>query len=94
MAQTAQTPEQTAQAITQSQTNLLKLTPAQQEQVYTIHLGITQKNQGILASNYAEDQKNAILKSNEEARMNMLKSVLTVEQFAKLELSLKEEKQH
>ena len=46
-AQQAQSPEQNAQALTQSQTTMLKLTAAQQEQVYTIHLGIAQKNQGI-----------------------------------------------
>lgn len=93
-AQTAQTPEQNAQNLTKSQTTLLNLTPEQQEQVYTIHLGIAQKNQGILATNYTEEQKKAIIKSNEDARMLMLKNILTAEQFSKLEISLKEEKQH
>ena len=92
VAQQAQTPEQSAQAITQSQTITLKLTPAQQEEVYTIHLGIAQKNQGILASNYSEDQKNAIIESNEAAKMAMLKNILTAEQFAKLEKSITEQK--
>lgn len=94
VAQTAQTPEQNAQNLTKSQTTLLNLTPVQQEQVYTIHLGIAQKNQGILATNYTEEQKKAIIKSNEDARMLMLKNILTAEQFSKLEISLKEEKQH
>lgn len=93
-AQQVQTPEQHAQALTQSQTTMLKLTPAQQEQVYTIHLGIAQKNQGILMSNYSEDQKKAIIKSNEEARLAMLKNILTAEQFAKLEQAATEQRNH
>jgi Flp pilus assembly protein TadD len=94
VAQQAQTPEQTAQALTQSQTTMLKLTSAQQEQVYTIHLGIAQKNQGILMSNYSEDQKKSIIKSNEEAKMSMLKNILTAEQYAKLEKSVTEQRNH
>jgi hypothetical protein len=94
VAQQAQTPEQTAQALTQSQTTMLKLTSAQQEQVYTIHLGIAQKNQGILMSNYSEDQKKSIIKSNEEAKMSMLKNILTAEQYAKLEKSVAEQRNH
>lgn len=93
-AQQVQTPEQHAQTLTQSQTTMLKLTPAQQEQVYTIHLGIAQKNQGILMSNYSEEQKKAIIKSNEEARIAMLKNILTAEQFAKLEKAATEQRNH
>ena len=92
VAQQAQTPEQTAQALTQSQTTMLKLTAAQQEQVYTIHLGIAQKNQGILMSNYSQEQKKSIIKSNEEAKKAMLKDILTAEQFAKLEKSATEQR--
>jgi Flp pilus assembly protein TadD len=92
VAQQAQTPEQTAQALTQSQTTMLKLTAAQQEQVYTIHLGIAQKNEGILMSNYSEVEKKEIIKSNEEARKAMLKNILTAEQFAKLEKSISEQR--
>ena len=94
VAQQAQSPEQNAQALTKSQTTMLKLTAAQQEQVYTIHLGIAQKNQGILASNYSEEQKNAIIQSNETARLMMLKNILTPEQYAKLEKALSEQKEH
>ena len=92
LAQQAQSPEQNAQALTQSQTTMLKLTPAQQEEVYTVHLGIAQKNQGILMSNYSEQEKKAIIKSNEEARKAMLKNILTAEQFAKLEKSVSEQR--
>ncbi|MBP5994112.1 MAG: hypothetical protein KA736_00295 [Crocinitomicaceae bacterium] len=91
-AQQAQSPEQNALALTQSQTTMLKLTAAQQEEVYTVHLGIAQKNQGILMSNYSEEQKKAIIKSNEEARKAMLKNILTAEQFAKLEKSVSEQR--
>jgi hypothetical protein len=92
LAQQVQTPQQSAQALTQSQTTMLKLTPAQQEQVYTVHFGISQKNQGILMSNFSEDQKKAIIKSNEEARMAMLKNILSAEQFAKLEKAATEQR--
>ena len=92
VAQQAQSPEQNAQALTQSQTTMLKLTAAQQEEVYTVHLGIAQKNQGIFMSNYSEEQKKAIIKSNEEARKAMLKNILTAEQFAKLEKSATEQR--
>ena len=92
VAQQAQTPEQTALALTQSQTTMLKLTAAQQEEVYAVHFGIAQKNQGILLSNYPEDQKKAIIKSNEQARMAMLKNILTAEQFAKLEKAATEQR--
>ena len=91
-AQQVQTPEQSAQLLTQSQTSMLKLTPAQQEQVYTVHFGIAQKNQGILMSNYSEEQKKAIIKSIEEARLVMLKNILTAEQFAKLEKAATEQR--
>jgi len=94
VAQQAQTPEQSAQSLTHSQTTLLKLTAAQQEQVYTVHLGIAQKNQRIMVSNYPEDQKKAIIKSNEEARMAMLKNILTAEQYLKLEKSMTEQRSH
>lgn len=93
-AQQAQSPEQSAQALMQSQTTLLKLTPAQQEQVYAIHLGIAQKNEGIMMSNYSAEQKKEIIKSNESARMAMLKNILTAEQFAKLEKSATEQRNH
>jgi len=43
VAQQVQTPEQSAQALTQSQTTMLKLTPAQQEQVYSYILALPKK---------------------------------------------------
>ena len=44
-------------------------------------------------SNYSDEQKKAIIKSNEEARKAMLKNILTAEQFAKLEKSVSEQRQ-
>jgi len=56
-------------------------------------LGIIQKNQGIMANtSMSEAEKNAIVKSNNDARMAMLKNVLTSEQYTKLELTIAEKK--
>jgi hypothetical protein len=85
VAQQAQTPEQNAKTMTQSLTKMLNLTPAQQDEVYTIHFGIAKKNEGILTSDYTDEQKQAIIKSNEVARIAMLKHMLSAEQFAKLQ---------
>jgi hypothetical protein len=40
----------------------------------------------------SETQKKEILKSNNEARMSMLKNVLSSEQYTKLELSIEKRK--
>jgi len=40
----------------------------------------------------SETEKNAIVKSNNDARMAMLKNVLTSEQYTKLELTIAEKK--
>jgi hypothetical protein len=85
VAQQAQTPEQYAKTMTQSLTKMLNLTPTQQDEVHTIHFGIAQKNEGILNSNYTEEQKKDIIKSNEVARIAMLKHMLSEEQFAILQ---------
>jgi hypothetical protein len=52
-----------------------------------------QKNERVTADNtIPETQKNEILKSNNEARMSMLKNVLTSEQYTKLELTIAQKK--
>jgi hypothetical protein len=43
-------------------------------------------------SNYSDEQKKDIIKSNEEAKKAMLKNILTEEQFAKLEKSATEQR--
>jgi hypothetical protein len=71
----------------------LSLSDDQAAKVKEINLGIIQKNEGITAnSNMSETEKNAIIKSNNDARMAMLKNVLTSEQYTKLELAIAEKK--
>jgi protein CpxP len=88
-----QSPEQRAKFLTEKMATELQLTEAQKEQVYTINLGIAQKNEGILASNFTEEQKKEILRSNQEARIEMLKNVLTAAQFEALRKEMKEQRQ-
>lgn len=71
----------------------LSLTDDQTAKVKEINLGIMQKNERVTADNtIPETQKNEILKSNNEARMSMLKNVLTSEQYTKLELTIAQKK--
>ena len=71
----------------------LSLTDDQASKVKEINLGIMQKNERVTADNtIPETQKNEILKSNNEARMSMLKNVLTSEQYTKLELTIAQKK--
>jgi Spy/CpxP family protein refolding chaperone len=88
-----QSPEQRAKFLTEKMATELQLTEAQKEQVYTINLGIAQKNDGILTSNFTEEQKKEILRSNQEARIEMLKNVLTAAQFEALRKEMKEQRQ-
>ncbi|MFM6946094.1 MAG: hypothetical protein ACKOWW_03060 [Flavobacteriales bacterium] len=86
-------PEDRAKFLTEKMAAELQLSEAQKEQVYTINLGIAQKNQGILNSDFSEEQKKDIIRSNNEARIEMLKNVLTVAQFEQMKKELKEERQ-
>ncbi|MEY3682965.1 MAG: hypothetical protein RLZZ289_1500 [Bacteroidota bacterium] len=88
-----QSPEERAKFLTEKMAAELQLTEAQKEQVYTINLGIAQKNEGILASNFTEEQKKEIIRSNQEARIEMLKNVLTAAQFEELRKEMKEQRQ-
>lgn len=88
-----QSPEERAKFLTEKMSAELQLTEAQKEQVYTINLGIAQKNEGILSSNFTEEQKKEIIRSNQEARIEMLKNVLTAAQFEELRKELKEQRQ-
>lgn len=67
------------------QTNLMKtelnLTDDQYSKVYTINLGIIQKNEDIKNSTYSDEVKKDIIKSNNDTRKAMLKDVLTVSQY-------------
>jgi hypothetical protein len=80
-----------------SQTSKMKtelgLSDEQSARVKEINLGIIQKNEGIMNNaSLSETQKKEILKSNNEARMSMLKNVLSSEQYTKLELSIEKRK--
>jgi len=71
----------------------LSLSDDQAAKVKEINLGIIQKNQGIMGNTtMSEAEKNTIVKSNNDARMAMLKNVLTSEQYTKLELAIAEKK--
>ena len=86
-------PEERAKFQTEKMASELQLTEAQKEQVYTINLGIAQKNQGIRNSNFTEDEKRSIIQSNREAQIEMLKNVLTAAQFEKMKANFKEQHQ-
>lgn len=88
-----QSPEQRAKFLTEKMVTELQLTDIQKEQVYTINLGIAQKNDGILSSDFTEEQKKEIIRSNQEARIEMLKNVLTAAQFEEFRKELKEQRQ-
>lgn len=85
------TPEERAKFQTEKMASELQLSAAQKEQVYTINLGIAQKNEGIRNSTFSEEQKRSIIKSNREAQIEMLKNVLTAAQFEKMKAEFKEE---
>jgi hypothetical protein len=88
------TPEERAQFQTEKMASELQLTAAQKEQVYTINLGIAQKNEGIRTSNFSEEEKRSIIKSNHEAQIEMLKNVLTAAQFEKMKAQIKNLLEH
>ncbi len=83
-------PEERAAFQTEKMASELQLSDTQKEQVYTINLGIAQKNEGIRTSNFSEEEKRSIIKSNREAQIEMLKNVLTAAQFEKMRENFKE----
>ena len=91
--QDPKTPEERAKFQTEKMASELQLTAAQKEQVYTINLGIAQKNEGIRTSNFSEEEKRSIIKSNHEAQIEMLKNILTAAQFEKMKAEMKEHSQ-
>lgn len=89
--------QKTAEEKATSQTTKMKtelgLSDDQTAKVKEINLGIIQKNEGVMNNtSLSETQKNEIIKSNNEARMSMLKNVLTSEQYTKLELAIEKRK--
>ena len=87
------TAEEKATAQTSKMKTELGLSDNQATQVKEINLGIIQKNEGVMSNaGFSETQKKELIKSNNEARMSMLKNVLTSEQYTKLELSIEKRK--
>ena len=87
------TAEEKATAQSSKMKTELGLSDNQATQVKEINLGIIQKNEGVMSNaGFSETQKKEIIKSNNEARMSMLKNVLTSEQYTKLELSIEKRK--
>ncbi len=87
------TPEERAKFQTEKMESELQLTAAQKEEVYNINLGIAQKNEGIRTSNFSEEEKRSIIKSNREAQIEMLKNILTAAQFEKMKAEMKDHSQ-
>jgi protein CpxP len=81
--------EERAKFQTEKMASELQLSEAQKEQVFIINLGIAQKNEGIRNSNFSEEEKRSIIKSNREAQIEMLKNVLTAVQFEKMKAQFK-----
>jgi hypothetical protein len=87
------TAEEKATAQTSKMKTELGLTEEQTASVKEINLGIIQKNEGVMNNaSFSETQKKEIIKSNNEARMSMLKNVLSSEQYTKLELAIEKRK--
>ncbi len=75
------TVEERATAQTEKLATELSLTADQKEKIQQINLGIVQKNEGVRTSNMTEEEKKKAIKMNEEARDEMFKGVMTVDQF-------------
>jgi hypothetical protein len=84
----AQTTEQTEKATKQTErmSTELSLTEEQVSTAQQINLGIIMKNDAIRsAENMSQEEKTNAIMSNNDARKEMFKRILTEEQFAKFE---------
>lgn len=88
----AKTPEERAKVQTDRMKSELTLTNDQYEKAYQINLGIIQKNKGLQEQKMTSEERRNAVKQNNEARMAMLKDVLTADQYTKLQEKLKERK--
>ena len=82
---TPETAEDLASKETAILTSELKLNRDQVSPVYTIILGMTQKNLAAQNSEITTEEKEFILIRSQEAKKSMLKEVLTTEQFSAYE---------
>jgi hypothetical protein len=85
-------PDQRAKIQTERMKTELNLTNEQYEKTYEINLGIIKKNRALQDQKMTTDERNAAVKQNNAARKEMLKNVLTSEQYSKMEEKLKERK--
>lgn len=80
------TAQERAEIHTTRMTKNLELTDQQKEKVSILNLGVAMKNEAIRNDqNMTKEQKQESLKGNMEGRKSMLKSILTEDQFKKLE---------
>lgn len=86
------TPEQKAKMQTEKMKNELNLTSEQYDRAYQINLGIIQKNKSLEEQKMTTEERKNAVKMNNEARMAMLKDVLTAEQYSKMQEKIKEAK--
>lgn len=85
-------PEQKAKMQTEKMKTELNLSPEQYDQAYQINLGIVQKNQALKDQKMTVEERENAVKRNNEARIAMIKEVLTPDQFTKMQERLKEGK--
>ena len=85
-------PDQRAKIQTERMKTELNLTNDQYEKAYQINLGIIKKNRSLQDQKMTTDERNAAVKQNNAARKEMLKNILTSEQYSKMEEKLKERK--
>jgi Spy/CpxP family protein refolding chaperone len=84
--QTAPSAEERATKQTENMAVELNLTPEQKEQIYAINLGVIQKNDAIRANTeMSSELKRQSVVGNNNARRDMIMSVLTPEQKPKYE---------
>lgn len=82
----ATTPEERAYNLTTRMVTELALDGDQALKISDINMGIAQKNQAIrTATNMTADQKQEILLSNDAARLQMYRGILTTTQYTQAE---------
>jgi hypothetical protein len=86
-------PEQKAKFQTEKMKTELNLSNEQYDKAYQINMGIVQKNKSLEDQKMTTYERENAVKQNKEARILMLKEVLSAEQFNKMQENLKENKQ-
>ncbi len=84
----AQTEAQVEKATRQTErmSTELSLSEEQKTQVQSVNLGIIMKNDGIRSmEGMSQEEKTSAINSNNEARKEMMRGILTPEQFTKFE---------